>query len=444
MSNDIDGRLYRRIAFRLLPILGIGYLIAYVDRVNVGFAKLQMSADIGLSAAAYGLGAGIFFLAYCLLEIPSNLVLERVGARVWLCRIMVTWGMVTILTGFVQTPGQFYLARIALGAAEAGFFPGVMFFLATWFPKPRLGRATAVVVMAGSLAGVLVGPFSGFVMGHFDGLSGLAGWQWLFVVAGVPAVLLGFVMLFLLPNTPVDARWLSADDRHVLVTAIAAGTSPASERTSGVLTGAGEAMRNLGVWGLGFCMAATYLTIYAVAFWLPTIIQLTGTSDLGAIGWISAIPGVVATISVLVFGGFSDRTGSYSGVVIITLLAAAGGLVLTVALSTAFAPTVIGLSVANAMAFAAVPAIWWLVHDHLGRGAGAAAGVALVNTIASFGSFLGPYIIGLGQDWTGSFRAPMYVIASVAVAAAAVIGLGCTRRRREVAARSRLADEAVR
>lgn len=444
MINDIDERLYRRIAFRLLPILGLGYLIAYIDRVNVGFAKLQMSADIGLSAAAYGFGAGIFFLAYCVLEVPSNLMLERLGARAWLCRIMVTWGIVTIATGFVQSELQFYIARVALGAAEAGFFPGVMFYLARWFPKPRLARATAVIVMSGSLAGVIVGPFSGFIMGYLDSVAGFAGWQWLFFVAGTPAVILGLIMLLALPNNPAEARWLSAEDRATLLVALDTGGlngEPAVRVAAGgrVLT----AMRNPGVWTLGFCMAATYLAIYAVAFWLPTMIQLTGTSDLKAIGLVSSVPGLVAMIAVLVLGAVADRTRRYVLVATGSLIAAATGLVLSASVGTALVPTIIGLAIANGMAFAAVPAIWWLVHEHLGHGPAAAAGVALVNTVASFGSFLGPYLIGLGQEWTGSLRLPILAIACVAVGAAVVIVVGFGGRRADGSSRGEKAKTGV-
>jgi sugar phosphate permease len=436
---DIDDSLYRKVAFRLLPILGLGYLIAYMDRVNVGFAKLEMSADIGLSSAAYGLGAGIFFLAYCLLEVPSNLVLEKVGARVWICRIMVTWGIVTILTGFVQNTGQFYVARIALGAAEAGFFPGVMYLLGQWFPRPRLARATAVIVMCGSLAGVVVGPVSGWVMEQFDAVAGLAGWQWLFVVQGVPAVLLGLVVLATIPDRPAKARWLDDTERAALLGAVA--PEAPTTHTGGMVAKARVALGDRGVWALGFCMAATYLAVYAVAFWLPTIIEATGMSDLSSIGLVSAIPGIVAAVAVLVLGGIADRTGSHARIATLALLGAAVGLVVSVAMGTALAPTIIGLAIANGLAFAAVPAIWWLVHRHLGHGAGAAAGVALVNTIASFGSFLGPYVIGVGQDWTGSLRAPVILIAVVCVVAAAVVTTGFSARRRILARQAHPAVE---
>jgi MFS family permease len=422
-ATDIDDRLYRRIALRILPLLGFGYLIAYIDRVNVGFAKLQMSADIGLSSAAYGLGAGIFFLVYCLLEVPSNLVLERVGARVWICRIMVTWGIVTILTGFVQNPAQFYIARVALGAAEAGFFPGVMFLLSQWFPSLRLGRATAVIVMCGSVAGVIVGPVSGLIMKHFDTLWGLRGWQWLFIVQGIPALILGVIVFLLLPSSVASAKWLSPEDRRTLQRAISSDRDKlgAADAAAAGLHRARAAVGDRKVWALVFCMAATYLTIYAVAFWLPTIIANTGISDVSTIGLVSAIPGIAAIVATLALGSVADRTRTHRLVAISCLVGSSLGLAISIALGNVLTPTLIGLSLANGLAFAAVPMIWWMVHRHLGGRASAAAAVAVVNSVASLGSFLGPYVTGVGIELTGQMIAPTIGIACVGVAAAIVV-----------------------
>lgn len=434
-ADDISPTLYRRLAWRLLPLVGLCYAIAVIDRVNVGFAKLQMSADIGLSAAAYGLGAGIFFLAYCLLEIPSNLVLERVGARVWITRIMVTWGAIVMLTAFVQTPAQFYLARVALGAAEAGFYPGMVLYLSTWFPRARLTRALALLVVGGPVASVVVGPLSGTIMGHLDAVAGLAGWQWLFLVQGAPAVLLGIAFYLTMSDRPSDAAWLSADEKDVLEGAIAAGAAPADHR----VTRLGGAVKDGRVWLLGLCLAGSYLGIYAVIFWMPTMIQASGLSNLTTIGWLAAIPFICAAVVTIAVGSLSDRTRAPRRITVVGMVAAAGGLVVAVAFGSSLTPTLLGLSLAASMFTAVGPAIWAIANEHLRGSVATAAALALINSIASVGSFLGPYVTGLGQEWTGSVQAPLLAIAAVTALLPATLLLG--RRRPSRQARESLVPE---
>jgi sugar phosphate permease len=441
VTGDIPDRLYRRLAWRLLPVIGICYTIAFIDRANIGFAKLQMGADIGLSAAAYGLGAGIFFLAYCLLEVPSNLLLERLGARMWITRIIITWGLVTILTGFVQSEAQFYIARIALGAAEAGFYPGMVLYLASWFPRPRLTRALSFLVMAGPLASIAVGPLSGWIMSGLDSVAGFAGWQWLFFATGAPAILLGVLFYAVMVDSPRQARWLAEGDRDALETAIAAHrpASP-SEPSAGKLR---ATFRNGRVWLLGFGLGAAYLGVYAVVFWMPTMLQTSGIESILTIGLVSAIPWIASAAVIVSVGYLSDRTNRHAAIASAGLVIAAVGLVISVVASQSLAPVLIGLTVA-ASGFAAVGlVVWGLAHDHLRGSIAVGASIALINTVGSVGSFLGPYVTGLGQEWTGSVQAPILLIAATTVLIAALLiwRLGPQKSRPEpVAARELLVE----
>lgn len=414
-SGDLPSALYKKLAWRILPLASICYAVAIIDRVNIGFAKLEMSADIGLSAAAYGLGAGIFFLAYVLFEVPSNMILERVGAKVWIARIMVTWGIVTMATGFVQNTEQFYGARILLGIAEAGFYPGMVFFLSQWFPRKRLAQALALLVIAGPIGSMFVGPFSGWIMSSFAGVAALAGWQWLFIIQGIPAVLLGIVFYFTVSSTPKDAAWLSGSEKAAIIAGLGSGAP--RERASKQFK---KAVSNKRVWILGFILASNYIGIYAVVFWVPTILKNTGVTDVLAIGYLSSIPFAVAVVATIALGIYCDRTQAHRRILVAGMIIAAAGLVASVTMGDQLAPTLIGISVACALFTATGPIIWTITNLQLKGMAAAAAGIALINTVGSMGSFLGPYVMGLGQEWTGNVIAPLLFIAGVAIVGALV------------------------
>lgn len=415
VNEDLPRALYRKIAWRLLPIASICYAVAIIDRVNIGFAKLEMSADIGLSAAAYGLGAGIFFLAYVLFEVPSNMILERIGAKVWIARIMITWGAVTILTGFVQNTEQFYGARILLGIAEAGFYPGMVYFLAQWFPRKRLAQALALLVIAGPVGSILVGPLSGWIMTSFAGAADMAGWQWLFIIQGAPAILMGLVFYFVVSSTPKDARWLTDTEKTVLSRSLTTTdkAEPAFKRFR-------QAATNKRVWILGFILATNYIGIYAVIFWIPTILKSTGVTDVATVGILSSIPWVGAVAATILLGIYCDKSQAHRRILAIGMIIAAAGLVISVSTGNQTVATLTGISIAAAFFTATGPIIWAITNLQLNGMAAAAAGIALINTVGSIGSFLGPYVMGLGQDWTGSTVTPLLFIAGVAVIGAFV------------------------
>jgi MFS family permease len=343
------------------------------------------------------------------------MILERVGAKVWIARIMVTWGIVTIATGFVQNTEQFYVARIFLGIAEAGFYPGMVYFLSQWFPRKRLAQALALLVIAGPIGSMFVGPLSGWIMTSFAGLAGFAGWQWLFIVQGIPAALLGIIFYFSVSNSPKDAAWLTADEKATITASL--GAPGVREKAWKQLK---KAVTSKRVWILGFVLAANYIGIYAVVFWIPTILKNTGVTDVLSIGYLSAIPFAVAVVATIVLGIYCDRTQTHRRVLVIGMIVAAAGLVASVTIGNQLAPTLIGISLASALFTATGPIIWAITNLQLKSMTAAAAGIALINTVGSMGSFLGPYIMGLGQEWTGNVIIPLLFIAGVAVVGALV------------------------
>jgi len=389
----------------LIPFLFLLYVVSYLDRINVGFAALQMNAALGFSNVTYSLGAGIFFLSYTLLEIPSNVILARVGARRWIARIMITWGLVSAGMMFVRTATGFYVLRFALGAAEAGFFPGIIYCLTRWFPTRDRARAIAAFMTAVVIAGIVGGPLSGALL-SLDGFAGLAGWQWLFVVEGLPAVALGFVVLRALPERPSEARWLTPGEQVALTTQLA---------EEAVLKGNVHSIRGALTSGRVWLLAAVYFTIpvelYALSFWLPQIIKrVSGASDF-QVGLLSAIPYAVAAVAMVIVGRHSDRTGERRWH--IALSATVGGAAFALAgLARGVVPTIVLLSFATAGLASMLGPFWAFATSFLG-GIGAAAGIALVNSVGNIGGFVGPNIIGYVQQTTGSFLAGPVIIGGV-------------------------------
>lgn len=398
---------YRRIGLRILPFLGICYLFSYLDRINIGFAKLQMQSDLGFSDAVYGLGAGIFFLGYMLFEVPSNLLLAKIGARKTLSRILILWGLASASMLFVNDVETFYFMRFLLGVFEAGFAPGMILYLTYWYSDRRMARAIALVLCAAPVGGMIGGPVSTWLMTTFSEANGLAGWQWMFLVEGLPAIFLGVVAFFFLDDRPADVKWLSDQER-------AAHAADISRSKNEPERSFGQLLRNPRIYGF----AATYFCLicglYAVGFWLPTILKAAGLTNLMTIGLFSALPYGAAIVAMYLLSRSSDRSGErhrHSALATI-----AGALALTVAAFTtsSFTISLISITVATAFMFAAYSVFWAIPTDYL-KGQGAAGGIAFVNSLGLFGGFLSPTIIGWAKTATGSLQAGLMTIVCLLV-----------------------------
>jgi ACS family tartrate transporter-like MFS transporter len=410
----LEHRAFARARRRLIPFLFLLYVVAYLDRVNVGFAALQMNAALGLTPAVFGLGAGIFFLGYTLFEIPSNLLMQRFGARVWIARIMISWGLVSAGMMFVQGPASFYLLRLLLGIGEAGFFPGVILYLTCWFPAAERARAVASFMTATAIAGVVGGPISGALL-LLDGVGGLGGWQWLFLLEGLPAVALGLVVLKVLPNGPADASWLPAEERQAILARLAE-----EHGAAGTTHDLRSALTSGRVWLLGAVYFCVVCGLYGISFWLPQILRsLAGWGDL-RIGLMSALPYLVAAVTMVVAAAHSDRTGERRRHVALSLVAGAVGFV--VASSQATLTAFAGLALAAIGVWGSFGPFWALPTRFL-RGTAAAAGIALVNSLGNVGGFVGPYMVGLVKDATGRFEAGLLSLAALLVVGAVLAWL---------------------
>jgi D-galactonate transporter len=399
---------YRKVAWRLTPLLLLCYVVAYLDRVNVGFAKLQMAADLNLSDTVYGLGAGIFFFGYFLFEVPSNIILHKVGARVWIARIMITWGIISALMMFVTTPAMFYVMRFLLGVAEAGFFPGVILYLTYWYPARRRGRMTTFFMTAIALSGVIGGPVSGYILKAFDGANGWHGWQWLFLLEGIPSVLVGLLVLFKLDDRIDGARWLSDDEKALLARNIRA------EEAGKTHPPLGAVLASPRVWLMGSIYFSFVMGLYGIGFWLPTIIKATGVTDALKIGLLSAIPYAAAVVAMIVIARSADRRGERRWHVALPAALGALGLVLSVVWAHQTALAMLGLTLATMGILTTLPLFWSLPTAFLG-GAAAAAGIALINSVGNLAGFLSPYLIGWLKQVTASTAAGMYMLAAFMV-----------------------------
>ena len=407
---------YTKIAWRLIPFLVFLFILAWLDRVNVGFAKLQMLQDLQFSEAVYGLGAGIFFIGYFLFEVPSNLYLEKIGARKTLARITILWGAASIGMAFVQTPTQFYIMRFLLGAFEAGFFPGVVLYLTYWFPAEYRARVNGLFMTSFALAGVVGGPIAGLIMNGMQDVGHLANWQWLFIVEGIPSVLAGFVVLMYLPEKPVNAKWLTSAEQKAVTRALEAENS----QTQGKHVSFKDAFSNYRVW---FC-AAVYFCIVSgnatIAFWTPSIIKDIGIQNDLMIGLLAAIPFIAGTIAMIWNGVHSDKTGERRFHCAVATLIACVGLVATGMLLHNATLALVALTVASVGILAAFPVFWSLPAAFL-AGTAAAGGIALINSIGNLAGFVAPYMIGTLKTSTGSLASGLYFVAALEILASILV-----------------------
>jgi ACS family tartrate transporter-like MFS transporter len=404
IDNDIGAQVVSKLTRRVLPFLFLLYIVAYLDRINVGFAKLQMQGQLGFSEATFGLGMGVFFAGYFFFQVPSNLVLQRVGARRWVAVIMVLWGVISCSMVFVTTPRSFYVLRFLLGAAEAGFFPGIILYLRNWFPLAVQARTTARFITAGALSGVVGGPLSGVLLG-LNHVYGLAGWQWLFLIEGLPAVLLGAAVLRYLTDHPKDAHWLGTEHRDWLTSTL---TQERNSHPSAGQTNVFAAFTDRRVWLLVVVYFGLNTVSYGVMLWLPSVIRsLSGVSNL-TIGLLSAIPYIASAICMVLVGMSSDRSGERRLHVAVPALVGASALVVG-AYSTSLVLTIVCLSVA-AMGVWSMLGPFWATPASLLSGTAAAAGIAFINSLGTLGGFFGPTMIGWVKNATGGFRGGLLVI----------------------------------
>jgi len=395
-------------AWRLLPLLTIAYLFNYFDRTVVGFAALTMNRDIGLTASQFGFGAGLLFITYCLFEIPSNLALYKVGPRLWLARIMISWGLISAATAFVTGPYSFYALRLLLGAAEAGYFVGVTYYLAAWFPPQIRTRMLAWFLVGIPLSTVVGGPLAGGLL-QLDGLWGLAGWKWLFLGVSLPCVLFGFITYTALTDRPQDAQWLEHAERDALVGMLSAETR---ERAQSEFWPALRDPRVLILAAVQFCFT---LGSYGIGIWLPQIVKAYKFSNF-QVSLIVAVPYLFASIAMIAWAWHIDRTGKKVGNLAIACFLGAVGLVASVLITGSLLIALAGLTVAL-IGVTSARAIFWNVPTRFLTGIGAAGGLAFINTIGVFGGFVGPSMMGWLKDWTGSFTAGLIAMAAIMLAA---------------------------
>ncbi len=409
-----DHAILSKVTWRLLPLLFLCYIVAYIDRINVGFAKLQLQQALGIEPAVfgsvYGFGAGLFFIGYFLFEIPSNLLLHRIGARIWIARIMTMWGLISMAMMFIHSTSMFYVMRFALGVAEAGFFPGVILYLTYWFPARDRARTVALFATGGVVAGIIGSPASGVILG-LDGLAGLAGWQWLFVMEGAPAVILGVVVLVVLPNGPGQARWLTSAERTRIESRLAEEAAQIEQSRRHRLADAFTSGR---VWLL--CLLYFLLNVggYGYEMWLPTIVkEFSGTSD-ATVGLLNAVPYLAAAVAMLLVGRYSDRTGHRRWPVALGAMASAVGFALSGWLLNPYLAMA-----ALVLAFVGLKSTlgpFWALGTASLSGTAAAGGIALINSVGNLGGFVGPYAVGVISDQTGSHLAALMTLGGALLA----------------------------
>lgn len=405
----VDNALYRKVTLRVMPFLFVAYVVSFIDRINIGFAQLQMKGDLGFSDAVYGLGAGIFFLGYFVFEVPSNLLLHRIGARRTFVRIMACWGLVSAGMAFVAEPWQLYVMRFLLGLFEAGFFPGIVLYLSYWFPSSRRAGATSWIFVGIAVAGVVGGIVSGAIIDHTNGLHGLRGWQWMFILEGIPAVVLGIMAYWMIEDGPRTAAWLTARERDILL----ARLREEDERNT---DGARDSIRGVLKDARVYCLAAIYFSLVcgtmAISFWLPAVIKGAGAKTIFEVGYLSAIPYGIGTVGILLISRHSDarqeRRWHYLGCTL------GGGMALFVLAfwTHSLTAALVLLSVAVTCSFSALP-VFWAIPQRYFSGIGAAGGIAVISSLGQLGSFFSPTMIGWIKATTGSLDNGLFVLGTL-------------------------------
>lgn len=414
MTCTIEQRVMRKITLRIVPFIMLLYFIAFLDRVNIGFAALTMNADLGFSPAVFGFGAGIFFLGYFLFEVPSNLILHKVGARIWIARVMITWGLVSGGMAFVQGTTSFYTLRFLLGVAEAGFFPGIILYLSYWFPAQKRAQVTAIFMAAAPISTALGSPISAALL-EMHGMMGFAGWQWMFVLEAVPAVILGVVVLFWLTDRPEKAKWLSEEERGWLT-----GTLQ-REQAAKQATAQHSVWKGLldkRVLALSMVYFGTSAGLYTLGIWSPQIIKTLGVSSM-TVGLLNAIPAVIAVVAMVLWARHSDRTGERSWHVIAACIVAAAGLIMA-GTTASIVGVILALTIVNCGISASKPPLWSMPTLFL-SGSAAAAGIATINSLGNLGGFVGPFMIGLIKQHTGSYTWGLWFVAGLLILSSLVV-----------------------
>lgn len=408
---------YRKIAWRLVPYVFLLYVIAFLDRVNVSYAKLQMSADLGFSESVYGFGAGLFFVGYFFLEIPSNLILHRVGARIWIARILIIWGLISASFMYVEpisrffhvdTATGFYALRFLLGLGEAGFFPGIILYLTYWFPAQRRARMVATFMTAIPISGVIGGPMSGWIMKSLAGAGGLAGWQWLFLLEGLPAVVFGFVTIWYLDNGPKSVPWLTSEEHDLVVEQL-----EQERKQKDAVGGHGAflaSIKDYRVWVLALIYFSNVIAFYGVSMFLPQLIKEMGVTDVFHNGLISAIPWAVAAVAMVLNGRHSDRTLERRWHVAVPGFAAGVGLAVAAYIGTSSIVVAMAALAVTTAGSLCIPPVFWSLTTSFLSGTAAAGSIALINSFGALGGMPGPWLVGVVKDMTGSPANALYVL----------------------------------
>ncbi len=436
-TPEFEKQVYRRVTRRLIPFLFLCYIFAYVDRVNVGFAKLQMQQDLGISDAVYGAGAGIFFIGYFFFEVPCNIALQKIGAKYWLGPIMIVWGLVSGCTMLVKTEAQFYTVRFLLGIVESGFFPGVILYLTFWYPSRHRAKMVAAFMAAIPLSGVLGSPVSGWILGKMSSVGGLRGWQWLFLVEAAPSIVVGFITMFFLEDGPHTAKWLGDAEKSLLLHRLRQDDLLKKSGSPGHHNLA-HAFRSPKVWLLCLVYFGVVMGNYGISFWLPQIVNETLTKDPWYIGLLTAIPWAVAAVAMLLVAHHSDVTGERRWHVALSAIAGAVGLAISAVPGISGVLGLLGLALATAGIISASSTFWSLPTAYL-SGTAASAGIAWINSVGNLGGYLSPFLVGKIRDETQS-TTPALLLLSLCCIGSAAVTLSFFRRRPQPASQVQLKD----
>lgn len=408
LTPEQSKRLYSRITWRLIPLMFICYIIAYVDRINIGFAKLQLQEVFGVDDrvfdSLYGIGAGLFFIGYFLFEVPSNLILQRVGARIWIARIMIVWGIVSSSMMFIHNITGFYTIRFLLGVAEAGFYPGMILYLTYWFPDKERAHTVALFATGTVVAGIIGSPLSGAIL-ELHGLGGMEGWQWLFLLEGIPAVILGLVVIFAMPDRPQKAKWLSSDEKTYVQSRLDEEAVQLKGKAHFKLS---EAFKSSRIWMLCFIYFLLTVGIYGYEMWLPSIIKEFYLQSYSVVGLINAVPYLVSVVVMLLIGYHSDKTGERRWHVAGSAFAAAAGFALSAFLQNPYMAMIALMASLVGLKSAMGP--FWALSTTFLSGTAAAGGIALINSVGNLGGFVGPSLVGIVNDRTGGLETSLWIL----------------------------------